>query len=100
LFSGPLYYAAEPQLRDLMGVVHQWTFDILLGLIALHILTIMYYQFRLKKQLIQPMLVGTATDREGHKAPVSALKAVLVAIVIALLLWQGLELAPQPQPLW
>jgi hypothetical protein len=46
------------------------------------------------------MLVGTATDREGHKAPVSALKAVLVAIVIALLLWQGLELAPQPQPLW
>ena len=100
MFSGPLYYAAEPQLRDLMGVVHQWTFDILLVLIALHILTIMYYQFRLKKQLIQPMLVGSATDREGHKAPVSALKAVLVAIVIALLLWQGLELAPQPQPLW
>lgn len=100
LFSGPLYYAADPPLRDLMGVVHEWAFDILLGLIALHVVTVMYYQFWLKKQLIQPMVVGTANDRAGDRAPVRAWKAVLIVAVIGVLLWLGLEQAPQPQPLW
>ena len=100
LFSGPLYYAAPQSLQDLMGVVHEWVFDLLLGLVALHILAVLYHQFWLKKQLIQPMLVGTAADREGRKAPVRSWKAALIAIALAALLWLGLEQAPQPQSFW
>ena len=100
LFSGPLYYAASQPLQDLMGVIHEWAFDLLLGLVSLHILAVMYYQLWLKKQLIQPMLTGRATDREGRTAPQRAWKAALIAVVLAALLWWGLEQAPQPQSLW
>ncbi|MEP4146306.1 MAG: cytochrome b/b6 domain-containing protein [Halioglobus sp.] len=100
LFSGPLYYAAPQPMQDLMGVIHEWAFNILLGLVSLHILAVMYHQLWLKKQLIQPMLFGSATDREGREAPVRVWKAALIAAGLAALLWWGLEQAPQPQSLW
>ena len=45
LYNGPLYYAAETPLRDVMGVAHEWLFDILLALVALHVAVVAYHQW-------------------------------------------------------
>ena len=96
LFSGPLYYAAEAQVRDYMGLIHDWAFDILLALVALHIVSVCYYQFGKKQTLIQPMLFGRAQGREGASAPAATWKALVIVLLLAGLLWLGLEQAPQP----
>ena len=100
LFSGPLYYAADSDFRDLMGVVHDITFNVLLGLVALHVLVVSYHQWVKKDGMISAMLRGSAPGRQGRAAPVAWWKAALLATVVAGLLWLGLEQAPQPQPLW
>ena len=100
LFSGPLYYAADSEFRDLMGAVHEISFNVLLGLVALHVLVVSYHQWLKKDGMISAMLRGTAAGREGREAPVAVWKALIVAVLVAGLLWLGLEQAPQPQPLW
>ena len=100
LFSGPLYYAASGELRDTMGQVHDVAFNILLGLVALHVLVVLYHQLIRRDGMIRAMLVGSAPGRVGEAAPVAVWKALLLVALLALLLWLGLEQAPQPQPLW
>jgi cytochrome b len=100
LFSGPLYYAASGELRDAMGQVHDIAFNILLGLVALHVLVVLYHQLIRRDGMIRAMLVGSAPGRVGEAAPVAVWKALLLVALLALLLWLGLEQAPQPQPLW
>jgi cytochrome b len=100
LFSGPLYYAASTSLRDTMGVIHQWTFDALVVLIAVHVLVVSYHQWVKKDGLIRAMLTGRAAGKEGLSAPVAAWKALLIVALVAGALWLGLQQAPQPQPLW
>ncbi len=100
LFSGPLYYAAEGSFRDTMGVVHDVAFNALLGLVALHILAVLYHQFYRGEKLIQAMLRGRAADREGETAPTTAWLALAILAVVALCLWWTISRAPQPVPVW
>ncbi|MCB1845690.1 MAG: cytochrome b/b6 domain-containing protein [Halioglobus sp.] len=98
LFEGPLYYAADPALRDFMGEVHEIAFNLLLGFIALHIAAVLYHQFRLQEKLLQAMVRGRAPGREGRASPAPVWLAVVLLAMIALGLWWGLSLAPQPDP--
>jgi len=98
LFQGPLYYAAEPALRDAMGAVHEVAFNALLAMIALHIGAVLYHQLRLKERLVQAMLRGSAPGRAGQAAPAPAWLAVVLLLAAGLLLWWGLGQAPQPDP--
>ena len=100
LFSGPLYYAAEGPFRDTMGVVHELAFNVLLGLIVLHILAVLYHQFHRGEKLIQAMVRGRADDREGETAPTSAWRALATLLVVAVFLWWIISRAPQPVPVW
>jgi cytochrome b len=99
LFSGPLYYAASTAFRDAMGVVHDVSFNALLGLICLHVLAVLYHQLRLREKLLQAMLRGSAAGREGHEAPVPWWRALLMVLLLALMLWWALQQAPQPTPM-
>lgn len=96
LFSGPLHYAASTGFRDAMGVVHEVSFNALLALICLHILAVVYHQLRLRENLLQAMLRGSAAGREGREAPEPWWRAALVVVLLALALWWGLQQAPQP----
>ena len=98
IFEGPLYYAASSELRDTMGNVHEITFNVLLGFIALHIGAVFYHQLRLKEKLLQAMLRGRAVGREGKASPAPLWLALLLLALLAGLLWWGLSLAPQPDP--
>ena len=100
LYSGPLYYAASTEFRDTMGVIHDLAFDALVALVALHLLAIAYYQFRRHQPLIQTMVRGRAPAKEGREAPRPWWLAALIAGVLALLLWWGLSMAPEPPRLW
>ena len=98
-FSGPLYYGASGAFRDAMGQVHDLAFNVLLALVALHILAVLYYQRGRKQPLVQAMLRGKAAGKEGLAAPVSAWWALLTVALVALALWGLLTLAPAPAPL-
>lgn len=99
LFSGPLYYAADGGFRDAMGVVHDVAFNVLLGLISLHLLAVLYHQLKHREPLVQAMVKGAAQGREGRAAPRPWWWALLMLILVALALWWGLEQAPQPAPI-
>ncbi len=99
LFSGPLYYAASTAFRDAMGVVHEVSFNALLVLICLHILAVLYHQLRLREKLLQAMLHGSATGREGREVPVPWWRAAVLVALVATALWWGFEQAPQPAPM-
>ena len=100
LYNGPLYYAASTGFRDTMGEVHEVAFDALVVLLVLHLVAVAYYQFRRRQPLVQAMLRGRAASKEGREAPRPWWIAVLIAGVLALLLWWGLSLAPEPPRMW
>ena len=100
LYNGPLYYAASTGFRDTMGEVHEVAFDALVVLLVLHLVAVAYYQFRRRQPLVQAMLRGRAASKEGLEAPRPWWLAVLIAGVLALLLWWGLSLAPEPPRMW
>lgn len=99
-FTGPLYYAADTELRDTLGAVHEWAFNVLLGFIGLHLLAVGYHQFRRREPLVQAMVKGRAEGKQGLSAPVSPFIAVVVVAVVAAALWWGLGEAPQPAPVY
>ena len=100
LYNGPLYYAASTGFRDAMGEMHELAFDALVVLVVLHLLAIAYYQFRRRQPLVQAMLRGRAAGKAGRDVPRPWWLAVLIAGVLALLLWWGLSLAPEPPRMW
>lgn len=100
LYNGPLYYAADVSLRDAMGAAHDWVFDILLGLVGLHVAVVAYHQWIRRDGMITAMLRGSAENRSGLRAPAPWWLALLIAAGLGLLLWWGLAQAPQPAPVW
>jgi cytochrome b len=98
-FTGPLYYAISSSMRDTMGLVHEVAFNLLLGLVALHIAAVIYHQRWRREPLVQAMVRGSAAGREGRAAAVSSWRAVLVVGGVALALWAVLAAAPAPPPM-
>ncbi len=98
MYSGPLYYAVSSYVRDVMGSAHDLFFNILLGLIALHVSAVLWHQFKWKEQLIQAMLRGYAEGREGRRRPRSSLLALVIVLVAFGLIACGLLFAPEPPP--
>lgn len=98
LYQGPFYYGADTGLRDTMGVIHEVAFNVLLGMLALHIAAVSYHQFRLREPLVQAMLRGSAPGRTGTSAPAPLWLALLIVVLAGLLLWWVLGQAPQPDP--
>ena len=98
-FTGPLYYGASVTVRDAMGLVHELAFDLLLGLVSLHILAVLYHQYVRKEPLLQAMVRGGARGRRGVAAPVPAWYALLIVLLAGLAFWGLLQLAPPPPSL-
>lgn len=98
-FNGPLYHAASVSFRDSMGVLHEVVFYSLLALVALHIAAVLYHQLWRRESLLQAMLRGSASGREGRAPPVPGWRAVAIMATVALALWAALQLVPPPPSL-
>jgi len=97
LFDGPFYYALDSAWTDKMGAFHEYSFWALSSLIGLHILAVLYYQFRRRQDIIRPMFTGGS---EGAEAPRPLWIALAMVIACVLTLAVALNFAPEPDLPW
>ena len=93
--EGPLSGLVSYDLAVLAHDVHDISFNLLLGLIALHLLAIAYYQFMRRRPLVRAMVTGSAPLPEGAAPMVPAAKGRFAAcLAAAFLLAGGIVAAP------
>lgn len=83
--SGPLSYLVDFDQGRLASDVHDTAFAILQGLVALHILAVVFYLVIKKRNLVAPMVSGSQTvDKEDTESLVAApVWKLAVAAIIA-----------------
>ena len=85
----------EPFLVSTKVAECPWNNDHQLALIGLHIAAILYYRFRLKRDLVSPMLTG-GQSHLAHVRQVPAWLALIIVLVAAAAVYIGLALVPEP----
>jgi cytochrome b len=70
--SGPLSYLVSYETADAARELHHLLFNILLGLIAVHIAAILFYAVVKRNNLVTPMLTGRRRFAENVRAPAIA----------------------------
>jgi cytochrome b len=96
LFDGPFHYLFDSGTADALAALHEPLFNVLLAFVALHVLAIVYYERLRDKRLLRPMITGTAAGRYGEAPPKPLYRALLIAVVLAGVLWGLIALAPEP----
>jgi len=94
-FDGPLAYYFEGDYIDLASQWHDVGWNVLQGLIALHLAAIAWYQLKKSQPLIQTMWFGSRPDRESEHKPVSFSLAIVVLVVLIAALATAINLAPE-----
>ena len=83
--EGPLYHLVRKATSNVLSMVHQYSFNVLLGLVALHLAAIVFYRVKHSDNLIKPMLTGYKTVGENSNEPKQSnfhLAIVLVLVAI------------------
>lgn len=86
LFEGPFYDNVPDWATHLAGFVHGRLFNVLLALIALHVLVIAVYYFWKRENLVRAMVTGRALlpqKGNGEADFASPLRALIVAAIAA-----------------
>jgi cytochrome b len=89
LAAGPLAPLVGAELRDLAGQVHAINFNVLIGLIALHLAAILYYALWRRQNLVRPMITGSAEglpESEAGTSPPAARALLVLALSVAVVL--------------
>lgn len=95
--AGPYYDSASSQIQKWMGWLHHNIFDLLLGLIALHLLAIAWYRLALKNDLVSPMITGKKVVEESKAIRHSKLfRALVIAIAVGIFVYWLVEVNPPP----
>jgi cytochrome b len=89
IFTGPYYTSVSSQIQEIMQTIHHNIFDWLLYLIGVHLLALLFYKYRLKQDLIRPMIDGKkALDKQDGIPHSQLLKAVILTVLIsAFIIW-------------
>ncbi|EAQ99347.2 cytochrome b/b6 domain-containing protein [Congregibacter litoralis] len=96
LYTGPFYYVFDSGVSDFLASYHETIFNVLLGFIALHVLSVIYHERLRKERLLKPMVLGKTEGRTGTGPAQPAYKALVIAILLGGMLFALLELAPAP----
>ncbi len=103
-FEGPLYAIVSKSTSDWMSSLHRQNIWIIGGLIALHVLAILYYAHVKKDNLVKPMITGVKEFPEPAPRPaqggglVSFVAALAVAAATVWVATGGLVSPPPPPP--
>ena len=83
LYTGPLYRLVSIDSSDKARDIHELWFNLILGLIVLHVAAIIFYRFR-GKELTKPMITGRAILPPGTR-PMRPAKwwAALICFAVA-----------------
>ena len=83
LYTGPLYRLVSTGTSDTARDIHEFWFNVILGLIVLHVAAILYYRLR-GKRLTKPMIVGRAkVDPEALPMKAGKWWVALICLAIA-----------------
>ena len=94
-FDGPLAYYFEGNYIDLASQWHDIGWNVLQGLIALHLAAIAWYQLKKRQPLIQTMWFGSQPGRESEHAPVGNGRAIVIVAVLITVLATAINFAPE-----
>jgi cytochrome b len=103
-FAGPLKDLVSQDTSDLLTELHKKNIWLIIGLVSLHVLSILFYALVKKNYLIPPMLTGykTVNDPAARPAQGGGWLAFIVAVLIAAgAVWAAsgaLNPAPPPAP--
>jgi cytochrome b len=89
IYMGPLYRLVSTDNSDKARDLHELWFNIILGLIVLHVAAILFYRLRGKK-LTKPMITGKAAlapDTEPMRRGKSWIALVCLVVAIAITRW-------------
>lgn len=82
LLMGPLSLWVDGDTAEWATNLHEWLFNLILGLIALHVAAILFYALARRRNLVTPMLTGRAAAAPGAEpmrgAPAWRLLAALL----------------------
>jgi cytochrome b len=81
--EGPLAHLVSKNTSDTLTALHEYNFNVLLILIALHIAAALYHLIYRRENLITPMITGYK-HLAGDTAPTAAFKPLLATIVLAI----------------
>ena len=88
--SGPLNHLIGYDLARALSEAHEFVFNLILAMVALHLAAILYYRLVRRDDLIRPMLTGRRAFSDDVEAPRIAplWKAALIALLAGLFaLW-------------
>jgi cytochrome b len=98
LNSGPLNYLVSFDTADAASELHELVFNVILGVVALHVGAILFYLVVKRDNLITPMITGRRRYDAVVEAPLMAPLWRLVVCVVAafLIMWWVWAGAPLP----
>lgn len=83
-FTGPLHSLVDAALSKRLTGIHHLLSNFLLGMLALHVVTILFYAWFKKDNLIKPMVTGWKDVQSGRSAAKGSFIALIGAMLIAL----------------
>ena len=83
-FNGPLFELVDKDRSDSLTGLHYQLSNILLALLALHIVAIVFYLWIRKNNLVKPMLTGWKEVPSGKSATRGSAAGLIAALVVAL----------------
>ena len=97
--SGPLAYLASFDTGRFAASIHHLSFNVLLGLVGLHLCAILFYLFVKRDNLVGPMITGSRPAGPAAAEPLhfaSLGRAIVVAIIVAAIVWATSKGFPFP----
>jgi len=89
-YQGPLYGFIDKELSDKFRGLHSTSFDLLLVLLGLHLVSIIFYRLVKKNNLVGPMLTGKKQVPRELATPVTgggALRFFTTVIISGAIVW-------------
>lgn len=90
--EGPLARFVDEDLSSLLSSIHRSNAWIVFTLAAIHVSAVLFYLFKMKENLITPMIVGNKRSSPGpasaKRQRSSSVRALLLAALAALIVWR------------
>lgn len=89
LESGPLTYLVSYDTADAARGIHHLLFNVIFGVVALHVAAIAYYLFAKRDNLVGPMVTGRKQVAQGVAEPATAplWRAAAIGLASAAFAW-------------